>query len=81
MRESERNLDNVIFKAFEVADKEVKVRTYLDEDVAQIRIDGKIVAEYKFGGAGSTFVYHADTKALIDIIAEIAHSGIDKMRG
>ena len=75
-----RELENVIFKSFEVADREVIVRTFLDEDIAQILVDNKLVAEYGFGGCGCTFVYEVDPRILIDIIAEIAHSGITKIR-
>ena len=71
------NLDNVIFKTFKVAEHEVIVRTVLDDDIAQIIVDDKIVAEYGFGGVGCTFIYEVDPRILIDIIAEIAHSGIE----
>jgi len=71
------NLENVIFKSFKVAGQEVIVRTFLDDDVAQIIVDNKLVAEYGFGGCGCTFVYDVDPRILIDIIAEIAHSGIE----
>jgi hypothetical protein len=70
------NLDNVIFKSFKVADHEVIVRTFLDDDIAQIIVDDKLVAEYGFGGVGCTFINDAAPRILIDIIAEIAHSGI-----
>ena len=75
------NLDNAIFKTFKVAGQEVEVRTFLDDDVAQILVDNKLVAEYGFdgfGGCGCTFVNDVDYRILIDIIAEIAHSGIGK---
>ena len=75
------NLENVIFKSFWVADHEVIVRTFLDDDIAQIIVDNKLVAEYGFGGCGCSFVYEVDPRILIDIIAEIARSGISKMRG
>ena len=42
------NLDNVIFKTFKVAEHEVIVRTFLDDDIAQIIVDDKLVAEYGF---------------------------------
>ena len=71
------NLDNVIFKTFKVAEHEVIVRTFLDDDIAQIIVDDKIVAEYGFGGVGCTFIYEVDPRILIDIIAEIANSGIE----
>ena len=71
------NLDNVICKTFEVAGQEVIVRTFLGEDMAQILVDGKLVAEYGFGGCGCTFINDVDPRILIDIIAEIAHSGIE----
>ena len=71
------NLRNVIVKSFEVAGQKVKVRTFLDEDVAQILVDNKLVAEYGFGGVGCTFINDVDPRILIDIIAEIAHSGIE----
>ena len=70
-------LDNVIFKTFKVAEHEVIVRTFLDDDIAYIIVDDKIVAEYGFGGVGCTFIYDVDPRILIDIIAEIAHSGIE----
>jgi hypothetical protein len=76
-----RDLENVVSKTFEVAGQEVKVRTFVDDSVAQILVDGNLVAEYGFGGAGCIYVLGADTRILIDIIAEIAHSGISKMRG
>ena len=71
------NLDNVIFKTFKVAGQEVIVRTFLDDDIAQIIVDDKLVAEYGFGGVGCTFIHEVDPRILIDIIAEIAHSGIE----
>jgi hypothetical protein len=77
-----RDLENVVSKTFEVDGiGEVNVRTFLGEDIAQILVDGNLVAEYGFGGAGCIYVLGADTRILIDIIAEIAHSGISKMRG
>ena len=69
--------DNVIFKSFKVADHEVIVRTFKEDDIAQILVDDKLVAEYGFGGVGCTFIYEVDPRILIDIIAEIAHSGIE----
>ena len=75
------NLDNVIFKTLKVAEHEIIVRTFLDDDIAQIIVDDKLVAEYGFGGVGCTFIYEVDPRILIDIIAEIAHSGISKMHG
>ena len=71
------NLDNVIFKTLKVAEHEVIVRTFLDDDIAQIIVDDKLVAEYGFGGVGCTFIHDVDPRILIDIIAEIAHSGIE----
>ena len=76
-----RNLENAVSKSFEVAGQEVKVRTFVDEDIAQILVDGNLVAEYGFGGVGCTFITDVVPLVLIDIIAEIAHSGISKMRG
>ena len=76
-----RDLENVVIKRFVVGGQEVKVRTFLGEDTAQILLDGNLVAEYGFSGAGCTFIADVDPRILIDIIAEIAHSGISKMRG
>jgi hypothetical protein len=73
-----RNFENALVSTFTVADQLVRVRTFLDDDVAQILIDDKLVAEYGFGGCGCTFINHVDPRILIDIIAEIAHSGISK---
>jgi hypothetical protein len=69
--------DNVIFKSFMVADLPVVVRTFLDDNIAQIIVDHKLVAEYGFGGSGCTVIHDIDPRILIDIIAEIAHSGIE----
>ena len=80
MRELERNLENALASQFEVADQLVKVRTFLDDDLGQIFVDGVLVAEYGFGGAGCTFINEVDPRILIDIIAEIAHAGITKIR-
>ena len=71
------NLDNVIFETFKVAGQEVIVRTFLDDDIAQIIVDDELVAEYGFGGVGCTFIHNVDPRILIDIIAEIANSGIE----
>ena len=71
-----RNLENAIYRMFDVADQQVKVITFLDDDIAQILVDDKLVAEYGFGGAGCTFIHNVDPRILIDIIAEISHSGI-----
>jgi len=73
-----KNFENAVVSTFTVADQLVRVRTFLDDDVAQILIDDKLVAEYEFGGCGCTFINHVDPRILIDIIAEIAHSGISK---
>jgi hypothetical protein len=73
-----RNFENAVVSTFTVADQLVRVRTFLDDDVAQILIDDKLVAEYGFGGCGCTFINHVDPRILIDIIAEIAHYGIGK---
>jgi hypothetical protein len=73
-----RNFENAVVSTFTVADQLVRVRTFLDDDVAQILVDDKLVAEYGFGGCGCTFINHVDPRILIDIIAEIAHSGISK---
>jgi hypothetical protein len=73
-----RNFENAVVSTFTVADQLVRVRTFLDDDVAQILVDDKLVAEYGFGGCGCTFINHVDPRILIDIIAEIAHSSIGK---
>jgi hypothetical protein len=73
-----RNFENAVVSTFTVADQLVRVRTFLDDDVAQILIDDKLVAEYGFGGCGCTFINDVDPRILIDIIAEIAHAGISK---
>lgn len=70
-------LDNAIYKSFEVAGQKVKVIAFLDDDIAQIFVDDTLVAEYGFGGAGCTFINDVDPRILINIIAEIAHSGIE----
>jgi hypothetical protein len=73
-----RNFENAVVSTFTVADQLVRVRTFLDDDLAQILVDDELVAEYGFGGCGCTFINNVDPRILIDIIAEIAHSGISK---
>lgn len=80
MRELERNFENAIASQFEVADQVVKVRTFLDDDLSQIFVDGVLVAEYGIGCSGITFISEVDPRILIEIIAAIAHSGITKIR-
>ena len=82
MRELERNLENALASQFEVQDRVVKVRTFLDEDLAQILVDDVIVAEYQlgYGGGCCTFINEVNPLMLIEIIAAIAHSGISKIR-
>ena len=45
-----RNFENAVVSTFTVADQLVRVRTFLDDDVAQILVDDKLVAEYGFDG-------------------------------
>ena len=73
-----RNFENAVASTFKVADQLDKVRTFLDDDVAQILVDDKLVSEYGYGGCGFTFINDVDPRILIDIIAEIAHPGISK---
>ena len=62
------NLDNVIFETFKVAGQEVIVRTFLDDDIAQIIVDDKLVAEYGFGGVGYTFINEVDPRILLTLL-------------
>jgi hypothetical protein len=43
------------------------------DDIAQIFVNGKLLTEYKFGGAGCYHIYHADNKKLIDLLVGILY--------
>ena len=57
-------LDNFIFDKIEMQEF---------DDIAQIFVNGELIAEYKFGGAGCSFIYHADTRNLIDTLVGVLY--------
>ena len=50
---------------------EIEMREF--DDTAQIFVNGKLVAEYGFAGAGCSFIYHADPKKLIDTLVGVLY--------
>jgi hypothetical protein len=43
------------------------------DDIAQIFVNGELVAEYGFGGAGCSSINHADDAQLIDTLVGILY--------
>jgi len=49
-----------------------------EDNIAQIFLNDKLMAEYKFGGAGATHIYHLEGKKLIDLLVTILYEQADK---
>ena len=58
---------------FELDNYASKIEMHEFDDLAQIFVNGKLIAEYKFGGAGCSLIYHADPKKLIDTLVEVLY--------
>lgn len=48
-----------------------------EDNIAQIFADDILIAEYRFGGAGATHIYHLEGKKLIDLLVTILYEQAD----
>ncbi len=58
---------------FELDNYASKIEMQEVDDIAQIFVNDKLIAEYKFGGAGCWFIYEADSKKLIDTLVGVLY--------
>jgi len=58
---------------FELDNYSSKIEMQEFDDIAQIFVNDKLIAEYKFGGAGCAFIYEADPKKLIDTLVGVLY--------
>jgi len=58
---------------FELDNYASKIEMREFDDIAQIFVNDKLIAEYKFAGAGCSFIYHADTRDLIDTLVGVLY--------
>ena len=58
---------------FELDNIASKIEMQEFDDIAQIFVNGELIAEYNFGGAGCSFIYEADPKKLIDTLVEVLY--------
>lgn len=58
---------------FELDNYASKIEMLEFDDIAQIFVNGKLVAEYGFSGAGCSFIYEADPKKLIDTLVGVLY--------
>ena len=61
-------MENMVKYEFDLETIACKITMEEFDDVAQIFVDGELIAEYAFGGAGCTKIYHADNKKLIETL-------------
>ena len=58
---------------FELDNIASKIEMHEFDDIAQIFVNGELLAEYSYGGAGCAFIYDADPKKLIDTLVEVLY--------
>jgi len=58
---------------FELDNYASKIEMQEFDDIAQIFVNGELISEYKFGGAGCALIYEADPKKLIDTLVGILY--------
>ena len=58
---------------FELDNYASKIEMQEVDDIAQIFVNDKLIAEYKFGGAGCWFIYEADASKLIDTLVDVLY--------
>jgi hypothetical protein len=58
---------------FELDNYASKIEMREFEDIAQIFVNDKLIAEYKFAGAGCSFIYNADPRKLIDTLVGVLY--------
>ena len=58
---------------FELDNYSSKIEMQEFDDIAQIFVNGELIAEYNFGGAGCAFIYDADPRKLIDTLVGVLY--------
>jgi hypothetical protein len=58
---------------FELDNYASKIEMHEFDDIAQIFVNGELIAEYKFAGAGCSFIYHSDSRKLIDTLVGVLY--------
>jgi len=58
---------------FELDNYASKIEMQEFDDIAQIFVNGELIAEYQFGGAGCGTIYHADTRDLINTLVGVLY--------
>ena len=58
---------------FELDNYASKIEMQEFDDIAQIFVNGELIAEYQFGGAGCSFIYEADPRKLIDTLVGVLY--------
>ena len=58
---------------FELDNYASKIEMHEFDDIAQIFVNGELIAEYEFGGAGCSFIYEADPRKLIDTLVGVLY--------
>jgi hypothetical protein len=58
---------------FELDNHSSKIEMHEFDDIAQIFVNGELIAEYNFGGAGCSFIYEADPRKLIDTLVGVLY--------
>jgi len=48
-----------------------------EDDIAQIFVDDKLIAEYRFGGVGIRQIYHIEERKIIDLLVAILYEQAD----
>ena len=52
-------------------DSKIEMKEF--DNIAQIFVDGELVAEYQFGGAGCSTINHIDPKQLINTMVAVLY--------
>ena len=58
---------------FELDNHVSKIEMQEFDDTAQIFVNGELIAEYNFSGAGCSVIYQANTRGLIDTLVGVLY--------
>ena len=58
---------------FELDNHVSKIEMQEFDDTAQIFVNGELIADYNFAGAGCSFIHQADTRGLIDTLVGVLY--------
>ncbi len=58
---------------YEIENYSSKIEMQEFDDTAKIFVDGELVADYEFGGAGPLVIHFADHRKLIDTLVEVLY--------